>query len=130
MVVSSLFLKKMVTQTLQSGQRSHHLLFNYERDNFRTMTTSRKPVEVKLSTIAEKKMEYLEKANNNFFELVKRELRRFVAEYPDSVCANVHPAGKDGFRKFVAENSRTITFSGIGEETPGKHILHIHDIFF
>jgi hypothetical protein len=25
----------MVTQTLQSGQRSHHLLFNYERDNFR-----------------------------------------------------------------------------------------------
>ena len=34
MVVSSLFLKKMVTQTLQSGQRSHHLLFNYERDNF------------------------------------------------------------------------------------------------
>lgn len=24
----------MVTQTLQSGQRSHHLLFNYERDNF------------------------------------------------------------------------------------------------
>jgi hypothetical protein len=38
MVVSSLFLKKMVTQTLQSGQRSHHLLFNYERDNFCTFS--------------------------------------------------------------------------------------------
>jgi len=25
----------MVTQTLQSGQRSHHLLFNYERDIFK-----------------------------------------------------------------------------------------------
>jgi hypothetical protein len=94
------------------------------------METSKKPVEVKLSLIAEKKMEFLEKANKNFFELVKRELRRFVEEYPDSVCAYIYPADKDGFRKFVAENSRTITFSGIGQETSEKHILFIHDIFF
>ncbi|HVM31768.1 MAG TPA: hypothetical protein VMU88_01415 [bacterium] len=93
------------------------------------MEKPKKPVEVVCSTIVEKKMELLEKTDKNYFEFVKRELKRFAAEYPDSVCANVHPA-EDGYRKFVADRSRVITFSGIGQELPDKHVLHFHDIFF
>ena len=94
------------------------------------METSKKPVEVRFSASAEKKIGWLEKTDKNHFEFVKRELRRFVEEYPDSVCAYIHPADKDGFRKFVADHARVITFSGIGQELQDKHILHIHDIFF
>ncbi len=74
-------------------------------------------------------MGLLEKTDKHHFEFVKRELRKFSDEYPDSVCAYIYPADKDGFRKFVADRARTITFSGIGQELPHKHILYIHDLF-
>jgi len=87
-----------------------------------------KPVEVRYSKSAEEKLNEIKGADSKKYELIKRELRRFFEEYPDTVCANVRPSGKDGWRKFVADNSRAITFSGIGQETPDKHILFIHQI--
>ncbi len=48
----------MATQTLQSGQRSHHLLFNYERDNFCFTMIRMNNIQVKV---------LLYGANNGFF---------------------------------------------------------------
>ena len=92
------------------------------------MKNPKKLVEVRYSKAAEEKLNEIKGADSQKYELIKRELKRFFEEYPDTVCANVRPSGKDGWRKFVADNSRAITFSGIGQETPDKHILYIHQI--